>query len=278
MNEIFFKESKDEAEADKKKREEEEDKKKADSKSSTTNSAANNSSNTNLQEEEEDIQLDDEDVQEVNLEEEEDQENVNFSNKMAFEAFLAQLPTCVNREMIDNASAEFCLTFNTKNNRRKLVKSLFTVHRTRTDLLPFYSRLCAILAPLMPDVPDQLCAMLKQDFRWQVRKKDQINIESKLKVCRFIGEMVKFNLFPKSDALFCLKQLLFDFTHHHIEMACTLVESCGTFLYRTPDTHRRIKIYIEQMIRDGSLFVNLKIETFPFTKLMKILFSNGHNS
>ena len=199
--------------------------------------------------EEDDIQLDEEEVEEVNLEEEEEQENINFSNKMAFDAFLAQLPHCVNREMIDNASAEFCMSFNTKPNRRKLVKSLFTVHRTRTDLLPFYSRMCAILAPLMPDVPAQLCAMLKQDFRWQVRKKDQIKIESKLKVCRFIGEMVKFNLFPKADALFCLKQLLFDFSHHHVEMACTMVESCGQFLYRTPETHRRIKIYIEQMMR-----------------------------
>merc|ERR1719483_1124679 len=79
--------------------------------------------------------------------------------------------------------------------------------------------------------------------------KDQINIESKLKVCRFIGELTKFSMFSKADVLFCVKQLLFDFSHHHIEMACTIFESCGAFLYRSADSHRRTKIYLEQMLR-----------------------------
>ena len=134
-------------------------------------------------------------------------------------------------------------------NRKRLVKALFTVHRTRTDLLSFYSRLVAALQPCMPDLPNQLAALLKQDFRWHVRKKDQINIESKLKVCRFIGELTKFSMFSKADVLFCIKQLLFDFSHHHIEMACAVFESCGAFLYRSPDSHRRTKIYLEQMLR-----------------------------
>jgi regulator of nonsense transcripts 2 len=49
-----------------------------------------------------------------------------------------------------------------------------------------------------------------------VRKKDHINIESKLKISRFLGELVKFKMFLKVDILFCIKQLLFDFSHHHI--------------------------------------------------------------
>jgi len=141
------------------------------------------------------------------------------------------------------------MNHNTKSNRKRLVKALFSVQRTRTDLLSFYSRLVAALQPCMPDVPNQLAALLKQDFRWHVRKKDQINIESKLKVCRFIGELTKFSMFSKADVLFCVKQLLFDFSHHHIEMACTIFESCGAFLYRSADSHRRTKIYLEQMLR-----------------------------
>ena len=201
-------------------------------------------------ENEDDIQIDEEPVEEVNLEEEEDMtEAINMSNRMVLDAFLSQLPNCVNREMIDSAAAEFCMNHNTKSNRKRLVKGLFTVQRTRTDLLSFYSRLVAALEPCMPDVPIQLAALLKQDFRWHVRKKDQINIESKLKVCRFIGELTKFSMFSKADVLFCVKQLLFDFSHHHIEMACTIFESCGAFLYRSPDSHRRTKIYLEQMLR-----------------------------
>lgn len=56
-------------------------------------------------------------------------------------------------------------------------------------------------------------------------------------------------MFLRSEALFCFKQLLFDFSHHHIEMACTLVETCGRYMYRLPDSHRRTKIYLDQMMR-----------------------------
>ncbi|KAG8238802.1 hypothetical protein J437_LFUL018532, partial [Ladona fulva] len=51
------------------------------------------------------------------------------------------------------------------------------------------------------------------------------------------------------DALHCLKVLLQDFTHHFIEMACNLLETCGRFLYRSQDSHHRTKIYLEQMMR-----------------------------
>ena len=153
------------------------------------------------------------------------------SLKLMMDAFLASLPNCVNRDLLDKASTalmssctfpccpvgveplsivclntqvlcsavifwfnglqaaiDFCMNMNTKSNRRKLTRALFTVHRTRYDLLPFYGRLVATLHPCMPDIATELVQMLKADFRWHVRKKDQINIESKLKTVRFIGE------------------------------------------------------------------------------------------
>ena len=71
---------------------------------------------------------------------------------MMFTAYLAKLPNCVNREMIDQAATEFCMQFNTKNNRKKLVKALYSVHRNRQDLLPFSGRFVATLNPCMPDI------------------------------------------------------------------------------------------------------------------------------
>ncbi|XP_050440654.1 regulator of nonsense transcripts 2 [Adelges cooleyi] len=182
-----------------------------------------------------------------------DVEVSNIGTKVIFESFVEQLPKCVNREMIDNLAIEFLIYLNTKNNRKKLVKVLFSVPRTRVDLLPFYTRLVAILNPLMPEVALELGSLLKCDFRYNVKKKDQINIETKLKVVRFIGEMVKFNLMAKSEALHCFKMLLNDFTHHHIEMGCALLETAGRFLYRSLDSHHRTKIYLEQMMRVKSI-------------------------
>lgn len=51
------------------------------------------------------------------------------------------------------------------------VRALFTVQRTRLDLLPFYSRLAATMHPYIPEVSTDLCNFLKQDFKYHVRKK-----------------------------------------------------------------------------------------------------------
>uniref|UniRef100_A0AAZ3PSG3 Regulator of nonsense transcripts 2 n=1 Tax=Oncorhynchus tshawytscha TaxID=74940 RepID=A0AAZ3PSG3_ONCTS len=183
-------------------------------------------------------------------EEQEDEEASTGSHlKLIVDAFIQQLPNCVNRDLIDKAAMDFCMNMNTKSNRRKLVRALFTVPRQRLDLLPFYSRLVATLHPCMSDVADDLCSILKGDFRFHIRKKDQINIETKNKTVRFIGELAKFKLFSKTDTLHCLKMLLSDFSHHHIEMACTLLETSGRFLFRSPDSHLRTSVLLEQMMR-----------------------------
>ncbi|KAM4037797.1 regulator of nonsense transcripts 2 isoform 1-T3 [Anomaloglossus baeobatrachus] len=182
--------------------------------------------------------------------EQEDEEASTGSHlKLIVDAFIQQLPNCVNRDLIDKAAMDFCMNMNTKANRRKLVRALFIVPRQRLDLLPFYARLVATLHPCMSDVAEDLCSMLKGDFRFHVRKKDQINIETKNKTVRFIGELAKFKMFSRTDTLHCLKMLLSDFSHHHIEMACTLLETCGRFLFRSSDSHLRTSVLLEQMMR-----------------------------
>ena len=58
-----------------------------------------------------------------------------------FDAYLANLGNCVNRDMIDKAAMDFCVDLNNRPNRKKLTNFLFSVHRNRQDLIPFYSRL-----------------------------------------------------------------------------------------------------------------------------------------
>ena len=67
--------------------------------------------------------------------------------------------------------------------------SLFPFH-SRMDLVPFYARLVATLHPCLDDISPALVEMLMRDFRFQVRKKDQVHIHSKLKNVRFIGKCV----------------------------------------------------------------------------------------
>ncbi|XP_059616183.1 regulator of nonsense transcripts 2 [Phlebotomus argentipes] len=171
------------------------------------------------------------------------------NTKHQFETFSHNLMNCVNKELIDSAAIEFLLHLNTKSNRKKLAKVLFGVQRTRLDLLPMFARFVATINIVSPDVATDLALLLKNDFRYHVLKKDQINIESKIKVVRFIGELTKFGMYSKIEALYCLKFLLHDFQHHNIEMACAFLEVCGTYLYNCAESRLRTNVYLEQMMR-----------------------------
>ena len=173
--------------------------------------------------------------------------------KVTLDELLSMLLNCVTKETIDKAAYNFCLNFNTKNNRKKLIRHLFTCPRTRLDLLPFFARFVAIVSPIMPLVGADLVYLLKKDFRFHLNKKDQINIESKIKTMRFIGELTKFDVFPKDEALQCLKILILDFSHHQIEMACSLLESCGRYLFLSPATHIKCSLLLQQMLRKKAL-------------------------
>lgn len=177
-------------------------------------------------------------------------EKIQILGKHHLENFLANLPNCVNRELIDSAAIEFLLNFNNKPNRKKVVKALFNVHRTRLDLLPLLARFCAIINLVTSDVAQELSQMLKVDFKFHIKKRDQINIESKIKAVRYIGEMTKFALYPRLEALMCLKLLLSNFQHHHhIEMTCAFLEVCGMYLYNCKDSRLRTSALLEQMMR-----------------------------
>lgn len=52
-------------------------------------------------------------------------------------------------------------------------------------------------------------------------------------------------MYQSADYICCISQMLLsDFTHHHIEMACTLLETCGRFLFRSPDSHLRTSVLL----------------------------------
>ncbi|XP_078487138.1 regulator of nonsense transcripts 2 [Ciona intestinalis] len=180
---------------------------------------------------------------------EDDDVNIGASMKIILENFISSLKNCVNRDLVDKAAQDFCMNMNTRANRKRLARALFNVHRSRLDLLPFYARLAATLNSCIPDVSEHLSLMLLRDFRFHVRKRDQIHIESKVKTVRFIGEMTKFGMIPTTDTLACLKTLTLEFSPHAIEMACALLETCGRFLLRTPTSHLHAKVLLEQLMR-----------------------------
>lgn len=61
--------------------------------------------------------------------------------------------------------------------------------------------------------------------------------------------MTKFGLYSRLEALMCLKLLLGNFQHHHIEMTCAFLEVCGMYLYNCKDSRLRTSALLEQMMR-----------------------------
>ncbi|EJT53100.1 hypothetical protein A1Q1_00107 [Trichosporon asahii var. asahii CBS 2479] len=141
-------------------------------------------------------------------------------------ALFAALPEAVNREMVDKLAVEFAY-LNSKAARRRLATFLAAVPKTRTDLLPHYARFIAILDPYMPDVG---VAVLKSRKR-AIRELDGV----RLKNVRFYGELAKFKVARPYTILHVLKVFLDDFKFN-IENISNLLETCGRFLLRNPDT------------------------------------------
>ncbi|VAI46968.1 unnamed protein product [Triticum turgidum subsp. durum] len=179
---------------------------------------------------------------------EKDKEKVRALDGGSLDNLLQRLPGCVSRDLIDQLTVEFCY-LNSKASRKKLVRALFSVPRTSLELLPYYSRMIATLSSCMKDVPTMLLPMLEEEFNFLINKKDQINIETKIKNIRFIGELCKFKIAPAALVFSCLKACLDDFNHHNIDVACNLLETCGRFLYRSPETTIRMANMLEILMR-----------------------------
>ncbi|ORX47013.1 ARM repeat-containing protein [Hesseltinella vesiculosa] len=177
-----------------------------------------------------------------------DSADVKPAELTKLDLLLNRLTTLGNRDMIDSAAVEFCYV-NSKNARKRLVKALFGVPRQRVDLLPYYGRLIAILNQYFPDIGEAILSALTHEFRGLQRKKTVELTETRVKNIRFIAELTKFKVAPLHTIFSCLKVALDDFTNQNIDIVCNLLETCGRYLLRTPETNMRMQNMLEIMMR-----------------------------
>ncbi|GBC04197.1 hypothetical protein RclHR1_05560017 [Rhizophagus clarus] len=182
-----------------------------------------------------------------------DNESINKSGTSAqLDSLLSRLPNMINRDLINQAAVDFCY-LNSKASRNKLIKTLTGVPRTRLDLLPYYSRLIATLNPHYPDIAEAVLHYLEGEFKSMQKKKTNDFLEIKIKIIRFISELTKFRITPQHIIFHCLKVLLDDFSNQNIDVACNLLETCGRFLFKSPETSTRMSNMLEIMMRKKSV-------------------------
>lgn len=186
---------------------------------------------------------------------EENKDTPHYKLKVLLEQ---ELPECNRREQIDEIADKFCSNNgSSRNSRKRLSQTLFLVPRSRLDLLPYYSRLTAILDRVWPDIAPPLVKELEQQFHGQTKFKKNQNIDSRFKTARYIGELTKFRVAPPIVALRCIKRCCDDFSAANIDVACCLLESCGRFLYRMKHTNARLVQLLDTITRLSKAAVSI---------------------
>lgn len=85
------------------------------------------------------------------------------SKKVALDAIITKLQNLSSSDAVDQLAIDFAY-LNKRKTRKRLSEELLAVSRQRLDLLPYYSRLIATLAPYMPDIStflvEEVCFIL----------------------------------------------------------------------------------------------------------------------
>ncbi|GAQ39694.1 nonsense-mediated mRNA decay factor [Aspergillus niger] len=165
------------------------------------------------------------------------------------DALLAKLPDLQTKDQVDQLALDFCF-LNSKASRNRLIKAVSDVPKGRIDLLPLYSRLVATLGQYMPDIPQGITNYLDEEFRsLQRRKSKEFLGQVRMSNVRYLAELTKFGVVPEHIIFHCFKVSLDDFSRMNIEIIGHLLENCGRYLLRNPDTSPRMASFLETLGR-----------------------------
>ncbi|PNS16817.1 hypothetical protein CAC42_4781 [Sphaceloma murrayae] len=181
-----------------------------------------------------------------------DDASLTIANKTVgaqVDALLARLPELVTRDQTDQFAIDFCF-LNSKASRNRLIRATEEIPKGRTDLLPLYSRLVATLGRCLPDVSQAIVSHLDDEFRSLQRRKSKDFLgQVRMTNIRYIAELTKFGVVPEHVVFHCLKVCLDDFSRMNIEIIANLLENCGRYLLRSPETSPRMASFLETLQR-----------------------------
>jgi regulator of nonsense transcripts 2 len=184
-----------------------------------------------------------------------DEQSISIANKSVgaqVDGLLARLPDLHSKESVDEFTIDFCF-LNSKASRNRLIKSLQDLPKGRTDLLPYYARIVATLSRFMPDIAQAVVSHLDEEFRSLQRRKSKEFLGAvRLMNIRYMAELTKFGIVPEHVLFHCLKVCMDDFSRTNIEIMGSLMENCGRYLLRTPDTSPRMVSFLETLQRKKS--------------------------
>ena len=165
------------------------------------------------------------------------------------DALLARLVEFSTKDQVDQFAIDFCF-LNSKASRNRLLKSIEEIPKGRTDLLPLYARLIATLGRHLTDIQQAMVSHLDDEFRSLQRRKSKDFLgQVRMVNIRYIAELTKFGVVPEHVIFHCLKVSLDEFSRMNIEIIANLLENCGRYLLRNPETSPRMSSFLETLQR-----------------------------
>ena len=195
-------------------------------------------------------------IDEVDAEDENPDETVvnklGGDSNMSLRELISKLPECVSIELCDSFVIEFIYANGSKSSSQKLLAAaLSRPPFGAMQLLPFYARIIASLSPWFPIIKEQTLQHLQKEF-FGLKKKLDIStstVEPRLRNATFIAELVKFGVYPPGKVFVQMRSLFDDFSRHNIDTACCIVQNCGRYLFKRPDTSERMVNMMNIMIK-----------------------------
>lgn len=154
------------------------------------------------------------------------------------------------RDLCDAFCVDFCY-LNSKGARKRLSKDLLACPKSELQLLPYYARVATTLGNVLKDVGAAVEAGVEEEYGFLASKRsaDQSTLDARLRNARYLGELTKFKLAPSRVAFGVLKACLDDFSGSNVEVLAALLEACGRFLAKSPETAVRARNLLDILQR-----------------------------
>lgn len=166
------------------------------------------------------------------------------ANGERMQEILFLLTESPSREVVDRCARDFTHV-NNRASRRKILNHFIGMKVSNQYKLPFFARFIAIVSPLCPDLVRGILDYLGEYFRYLLRKPLQALYLTRLYIMRFYSELIKFGLVPKKVTFHLLHACIMKLSHATVEMLSHLLEGCGRYLFRRPDTNMLMVKYLE---------------------------------
>uniref|UniRef100_A0AC35UD38 MIF4G domain-containing protein n=1 Tax=Rhabditophanes sp. KR3021 TaxID=114890 RepID=A0AC35UD38_9BILA len=179
----------------------------------------------------------------------EDEEN-DRGEKVNFGELMRSLMRSINKTLIDETTMMYLSNFNDKKYSKRLTSFILEILLERNDVLPFVARFLANIKnynePLVSDILKVLLGGFDNNI--YTAKCDRTVYRKNLRRvqhAKLLSELVKFKVVPKAEGLACFRKMLVNLRGINGDIFAAMVDSCGGFLYRNPDSYAKMFTIIE---------------------------------